>query len=541
MMNAWTSVCTLEDILPQTGVCALVNGRQIAVFRIDDAVFAVDNIDPASGVSVLSRGIVGDVQGERVVASPLYKHHYSLATGRCVEDPGMPVEVHPVRVLDGRVWVRCEAANDRAGCAGWGPGRQGGPAARPARRLVVVGNGMAGMRTVEELLQLAPEAYDITVFGTEPHGNYNRILLSPVLSGEQRAEDIILHCREWYADHRITLHCGDPVIEIDRRRRIVRSSKGVEAPYDRLLLATGSTPIVLPVPGSDLPGVATFRDLADVEAMIAASRQYRNAAVIGGGLLGLEAAHALLRRGMDVTVAHLLPTLMERQLDAPAATLLKASLESRGLKFRMSAKTVAVLGEERAAGLRFDDGTEIPADLIVMAAGVRPNIELARRAGLRCERGVLVDDTLQTFDPSIYAVGECVQHRNSIFGLVAPLWDQARVCATHLAELGVSRYRGALTAAQLKVTGIDVYSAGDFAANEGSESLVLRDHRQGIYKRLVVRNNRLCGTVLYGDTRHGPWYLELMASGTDIGPLRDQLLFGPATASPDGSAAAAAG
>lgn len=541
MMSGWTPVCTLEDILPQAGVCALVNGRQVAVFRIDDGVFAMDNIDPASGVSVLSRGIVGDVKGERVVASPLYKHHYSLATGRCLEDPGMSVDIHPVRVLDGRVWVRCEAANDQTGRAGVADLPRTEQARLGRRRLVVVGNGMAGMRTVEELLQLAPEAYDITVFGAEPHGNYNRILLSPVLSGEQRTEDIILHGREWYADHRIALHCGDPVIEIDRRRRVVRSSKGVEAPYDRLLLATGSTPIVLPVPGSDLPGVVTFRDLADVEAMIAASRQYRKAAVIGGGLLGLEAAHALLRRGMDVTVAHLLPTLMERQLDAPAAMLLKASLESRGLNFRMSARTVAVLGEERATGLRFDDGTEIPADLIVMAAGVRPNIELARRAGLRCERGVLVDDTLQTFDPSIYAVGECVQHRNSLFGLVAPLWEQARVCATHLAELGVSRYRGALTAAQLKVTGIDVYSAGNFAASEGSESLVLRDHRQGIYKRLVVRNNRLCGTVLYGDTRHGPWYLELMASGTDIAPLRDQLLFGPDTASLDGLAAAAAG
>lgn len=545
-MSAWTPVCTLEDILPQAGVCALVAGRQVAVFRIGDAVFAMDNIDPASGASVLSRGIVGDLEGERVVASPLYKHHYSLVTGRCLEDPDMSVEVHQVRVLDGRIWVSCDAAGERTADAARGPGRQQAePVARPRRRLVVVGNGMAGMRTVEELLQIAPDAYDITVFGTEPRGNYNRILLSPVLSGEQRAEDIILHGKDWYADHRITLHCADPVVEIDRRRRIVRSRKGVAAPYDRLLLATGSTPVTLPVPGSDLPGVVTFRDLADVEAMLAASRQYTKAAIIGGGLLGLEAAHALLRRGMDVTVVHLLPTLMERQLDASAATLLKASLESRGLKFRMPARTVAVLGEERAAGLRLDDGTEIPAHLIVMAAGVRPNVELARLAGLRCERGVLVDDTLQTFDPSIYAVGECVQHRNLTFGLVAPLWEQARVCATHLAELGVSRYRGALTAAQLKVTGIEVYSAGDFAGSEDSESLVLRDHRHGIYKRLVVRNNRLCGTVLYGDTRHGPWYLQLMASGADIGPLRDQLLFGPATtsptASPRGPAAAAAG
>jgi nitrite reductase (NADH) large subunit len=522
-LSAWTSICPLEDILPESGVCALVDGHQIAVFRIGESVYALDNIDPASGASVLSRGIVGDIKGERAVASPLFKHHYSLATGRCLEDPGKFVNAYPVRLLDGRVWVGVEP-QQAARCR--------------RRRLVVVGNGMAGMRAVEGLLRLAPDAYDITVFGAEPHGNYNRILLSPVLAGEQRAEDIILHGPQWYAEHRVTLHCGDPVVEIDRRRRLARSSRGVEAPYDRLLLATGSTPIVLPIPGRDLPGVVTFRELADVDAMLTAARHYRNAAVIGGGLLGLEAAHALAKRGMEVTVVHLLPTLMERQLDAPAAALLKASLESRGLKFRMPAKTVAVLGEARATGLELDDGGRLEADLVVMAAGVRPNVELARRAGLRCERGVLVDDTLQTFDPSIYAVGECVQHRNSVFGLVAPLWEQARVCATHLAELGVSRYRGTVTATQLKVTGIEVYSAGDFAGADGGESLVLRDHRRGLYKRLVVRDNRLRGAVLYGDARHGPWYFDLMTSRADIGPLREQLLFGPEAVS--GSTAAAA-
>ncbi|HEV2270125.1 MAG TPA: nitrite reductase small subunit NirD [Steroidobacteraceae bacterium] len=514
-MSTWTAVCAIEDILPQSGVCALVGERQIAVFRAGAALYALDNIDPASGASVLSRGIVGDLQGETVVASPLYKHHYSLQTGRCLEDPGESVNVYPVRSMDGRVWVSVEP--QKAGL----PGR---------RRLIVVGNGMAGMRTVEELLRLAPDAYDITVFGAEPHGNYNRILLSPVLAGEQRPEDIILHGPQWYAEHRVTLHTDDPVVEIDRRRRLVRSQKGVEAGYDRLLLATGSSPIILPIPGKSFPGVVTFRDLADVESMLRATRQYRKAAVIGGGLLGLEAANALAKRGMDVTVVHLLPTLMERQLDAPAAALLRASLESRGLRFRMPARTVAVLGGNRATGLEFEDGSQLAADLIVMAAGVRPNIDLASRAGLRCERGVLVDDTLQTFDPSVYAVGECVQHRNTVFGLVAPLWEQARVCAAHLAEVGVRRYRGSLTATQLKVAGIEVYSAGEVSESAGSESLVLRDHRRGIYKRLVVRGNRLQGVVLYGDTSLGAWYFELMASGTDIGRLREQLLFGPEAA-----------
>jgi nitrite reductase (NADH) large subunit len=512
-----TAICELDDLWPNMGVCALVNGRQIAVFRVGETLYALDNHDPASGANVLSRGIVGDLKGECVVASPLYKHHYSLVTGRCLEDSTKSVNVYPVKVLDGRVWVNTEP--------------QQLPAVPCRRRLVVIGNGMAGMRAVEELLELAPDRYDITVFGAEPHTNYNRILLSPLLAGDTNSADIFLNTPEWYTENRIALHSGDPVMTVDRRRRIVRSSKGVEVPYDRLLLATGSTPIVLPIPGKDLPGVVTFRDLADVDAMLESARRYKTAVVIGGGLLGLEAASALLRRGMDVTVVHLFDTLMERQLDAAAAALLRTCLEGRGVKFKMPAKTTAILGESRVSAVRFEDGSELAAELVVMATGVRPNIELANKAGLRCERGVLVDDTLQTYDPSIYAVGECVQHRNRTFGLVAPLWEQARVCAIHLAELGVSRYRGTLPATQLKVAGIELYSAGDFGNTEGAEALVLQDHRNGIYKRLVIRDNRLRGAVLYGDARHGSWYFELMSDGRDIGGLRDRLLFGPEHAS----------
>ncbi|MGH8261250.1 MAG: NAD(P)/FAD-dependent oxidoreductase, partial [Steroidobacteraceae bacterium] len=358
--------------------------------------------------------------------------------------------------------------------------------------------------------------------------NYNRILLSPVLAGEKRAEDIVLHPPEWYARHGVTLHTGDPVAVIDRRQRIVRTRGGLAAPYDRLLIATGSSPIVLPIAGAGLPGVVTFRDLDDVHAMLDAARRVRRAAVIGGGLLGLEAAGALAHRGMDVTVVHLLDRLMERQLDAAAAGLLRAALERRGLKFRMETQTVAVAGTSRAEGLRFADGGGLEAELIVMAAGIRPNVELARAAGLRCERGILVDDTMQTYDPSIYAVGECVQHRDTTFGLVAPLWEQARVCAIHLAELGVSRYRGTPAAARLKVTGIDLYSAGDFAGAGGGETLVLRDPKRCVYKRLVIREDRLRGALLYGDAAHAEWYFELMASGKSVAPFRDHLLFGRA-------------
>jgi nitrite reductase (NADH) large subunit len=305
----------------------------------------------------------------------------------------------------------------------------------------------------------------------------------------------------------------------------VRSKSGQLAGYDRLLVATGSDPIILPLPGKELPGVVTFRDLDDVGRMLEAAGADRKAVVIGGGLLGLEAAHGLQLRGMKVTVVHLMDTLMERQLDAPAGALLKAALEKRGIDFRMKAKTAAILGTDRVTQVKFESGETIDADLVVMAVGVRPNVDLAKRAHLACDRGILVDDTLQTYDPSIYAVGECVQHRRQTFGLVAPLWEQARICAQHIAEIGVSRFSGAINATQLKVSGIEVFSAGDFADQPHRESLVLSDRRKGVYKRVVLEGNRVCGAVLYGDVREASKLRDLIADKTDITPIRDQLLF----------------
>jgi len=394
--------------------------------------------------------------------------------------------------------------------------------------LVVVGNGMAGMRTVEELLALDAGMYDITVFGAEPRTNYNRILLSPVLAGEKTADQIVLHPRSWYADHGITLHAGDPVLAIDRQRRIVRSRSGLEVRYDRLLLATGSQPFIVPVPGAALPGVVGFRDLDDVEQMLAAARRGGHAVVIGGGLLGLEAANGLQRRGMTVTVVHLAAGLLNQQLDGAASLLLKAALEGRGLRILLGAQTAAILGADKVQGIRFADGAELAADLVVMAAGVRPNVALARAAGLHVERAIVVDDTLQSFDPRVYAVGECVQHRKATFGLVAPIWDQARVCAAHLAGLGHRRYVQQATATKLKVTGIDLYSAGDIVGGPGTEDVVLRDRRAGVYKRLVLAGSRLSGAVLYGDVSDGAWYFDLIQRGADVSALRERLLFGPA-------------
>ncbi len=395
-------------------------------------------------------------------------------------------------------------------------------------KLVLIGNGMAGVRTIEELLKLAPDAYDITVFGSEPFGNYNRILLSPVLAREKTIDDIMLNDLQWYNDNNIKLHTGKWVTKIDRAKRVVITEDGSEEPYDRLLLATGSNPFIIPVPGSDLPGVISFRDIHDVDAMLEASTKYKHAVVIGGGLLGLEAANGLRTQGMDVTVVHLLDTLMERQLDKPAAELLQCALKEKGLRFMMEAQTEAILGNERVSGVRFKDGREIPADLVVMAVGIRPNIELAKKSGIHCERGVVVSDTTQTYDPRIYAVGECVQHRGQTYGLVAPLFDMAKVCANHLAQLGYSRYEGSVVSTKLKVTGIDVFSAGDFLGDETTEDIVMKDAARGVYKKVVLKDNKIHGAVMFGDTVDGSWYFQLLRDGTDVSDIREHLMFGQA-------------
>ena len=394
------------------------------------------------------------------------------------------------------------------------------------QRLVVAGNGMASVRVLEELLRTAPERYDITVFGAEPHGNYNRILLSPLLAGDKSLNDIVTHTHEWYAERGIALHTGDPVIAIDRARRVVTTRGGRNAGYDRLLLATGSRPFVLPVPGRELPGVVSFRDIADVDTMLEACRRHRRAIVIGGGLLGLEAAHALKRRGMEVTVIHLMDRLMERQLDAAAAALLQRHLETSGLTILLNAQTESILGQERAVGVRLKDGRSLPGDLVVMAAGIVPNVELAKSAGLPCERGILVNDTLQTFDPRVYAVGECVQHRKAVYGLVAPLYEQAKVCANHLAGHGAARYAGSVVSTRLKVTGVELFSAGNFLGGEGTRDLIYQDTRRGIYKRLVLKAGRLEGAVLYGEAADGGWYFDLIRKRADVSRYRDRLVFG---------------
>ncbi len=408
-------------------------------------------------------------------------------------------------------------------------------------KLVLIGNGMAGVRTLEELLKIAPDLYDITVFGAEPHPNYNRILLSPVLAGEQTVDQIILNPLSWYAEHGITLHLGQTVSKVDRTKRLVIADDGqggqVQAEYDRLLVATGSLPFILPVPGKDLQGVIAYRDIADTQTMIATAKTHKHAVVIGGGLLGLEAANGLMLRGMQVTVVHIMPWLMERQLDDVAGGLLRQSLEDRGLRFMIGAQTQALIGDAdggksgRVMAVQFKDGSEVPADLVVMAAGIRPNTTLAKSMGLHCAQdgrgGISVSDTLQTTtDARIYAVGECAAHRGIAYGLVAPLFEQGKVCATHLAQFGIGRYTGSQTSTKLKVTGIDLFSAGNFMGGEGTEEIVMSDPFGGVYKKLVIKDDKLVGACLYGDTVDGSWYFKLLRDGRSISDIRDKLMFG---------------
>lgn len=399
--------------------------------------------------------------------------------------------------------------------------------AKRMQRLVLIGNGMAGMRAIEEIVERAPGRFAITVFGAEPHGNYDRIQLSPMLAGEKEFASIVLHGHDWYERNRIVLHAGTKIVAIDRDAREVISESGTRTSYDQLVLATGSLPVMLPIEGAALPGVLTFRTVADVEAMQRAAAKGGRAVVIGGGLLGLEAAYGLKRRGMDVTVLHLMPHLMERQLDPVAGAMLKQDLARRGIEIITNATTEAVRGANHVTGVVLTDGREIAADLVVMAVGIRPNIELARGCGLAVNRGVEVDDRLATSDPAIHAIGECVEHRGAVFGLVAPLYDMARVLAARLCGDGLALYEPAETATRLKVTGVDMFSAGDIYGDEDSEILMFRDAARGIYKRLVTRDEQIVGALLYGDVQDGLTYLDLMRKRYPITAMRDLLMFSP--------------
>jgi len=381
------------------------------------------------------------------------------------------------------------------------------------------------------LIARAPDRFDITVVGAEPHPNYNRILLSAVLAGDKTLDEIVINPPAWYAEHGICLSAGNRASAIDRAARTVALADGASLSYDKLLLATGSKPLAPPIPGLGFANVRAFRDIADAQAMIDAARAGGRAVVIGGGLLGLEAAWGLKRRGMTVALVHLMPTLMERQLDVAAGELLRRDLETRGIAFFTHSQTEEIVGSDRAEAILLADGRRIPADFVVLAVGIRPNIDLARSAGLDVNRGILVGDDMATSDANIYAVGECIEHNGQVFGLVAPIWDQAKVAGARLAGDEAAVYVPPPVFTSLKITGIDVFSAGRFAAADpADEEITLYDEKRGLYKKVILREDRVVGSVLYGSVADGPWYVELMRTRADVSAIRDQIVFGRAFA-----------
>lgn len=394
------------------------------------------------------------------------------------------------------------------------------------KKLVLVGNGMAGVRAIEHLLKLAPEAYEITIFGTEPHPNYNRIMLSSVLAGGADLNDIIINDLEWYRSNGIRLYTGHTVTSIDTVNRKVKTDKGVEAGYDELILATGSNPFMLPLPGADKEGVIAFRDIKDTQIMQETAKTHRKALVIGGGLLGLEAARGLLHLGMEVSVVHINQYIMERQLDEAAAVMLQKELEAQGMKFLLKKQSEAILGKKRVKGLLFADGEVAETDLIVMAVGIKPNVELARGSGIDVNRGIIVNDYMETNISGIYAVGECAEHRGIAYGLVAPLYEQGAVLAKRLAGAQTEGYAGSVTSTKLKVSGVDVFSAGQFIEQPGSRSLRYQDEIEGVYKKLVIKEDKLVGAVLFGDTSDGAPLFSIIKNGENIKGREKELLLG---------------
>jgi nitrite reductase [NAD(P)H] large subunit len=398
-----------------------------------------------------------------------------------------------------------------------------------AEPLVIVGNGMAATRFVEELCERAPGRYAITVIGEEPQLAYNRVLLSSVLAKESRLDDLTLKPAPWWHERGVALRYGCAASAVDPHTRMVTLADGTALSFSKLVLATGSKPIRLPLPGARLSGVIAFRDIADVETMSALARPGARVAVIGGGLLGLEAAYGLNKLGAKVTLIHLMDRLMERQLDAFAAAMLKQAVESLGIEVRMCAESQCIEGASRVEALRLKDGHRIAADAVVFAVGILPNTALARDAGIRTARGIVVDDTLQCSEPGIYAIGECAEHRGRCYGLVEPAYEQARLLARRLAGEEIA-YVGSVLATNLKVSGVNVFSAGDFLGGDGAETIRLSDPGAGVYKKLVIRGRQLTGAVLYGDTSEGLWYLDLIRTGADVEAIRGDLVFGRAFA-----------
>lgn len=400
------------------------------------------------------------------------------------------------------------------------------------KKLVLIGNGMAGVNCIEQILKLVPNRYDITIFGSEPHPNYNRIMLSSVLAGDADINDIVINSWEWYRENNIILHAGHTVSNIDTKRKIVSTESGIQVPYDEVIIATGSLPFMLPLPGADKKGVIAFRDIKDCETMMETAKKYKKAVVIGGGLLGLEAARGLLNLNMEVSVVHSNKILMNRQMDETGGIMLQKELQQQGMKFLLGKKTEKIVGKERVTGLRFTDGSEESADLVVMAVGIKPNMAMAKKSGIEVNRGILVNDFMETNIPNVYSVGECVEHRGISYGLVAPLYEQAAVLAKKLAGLETEGYHGSVVSTKLKVSGVDVFSAGQYLDDVDTRAVRVQDEFGGVYKKVVIQNGKVVGAVLFGDISDGARLFAMIRSGEDVTGKEKEILLGSGGSAP---------
>lgn len=521
--TGWVEVCDLAAITPNTGVCAWIEGEQIAIFRVgqEQRVYALSNQDPFSRAYVMSRGILGDLQNERVVASPMYKQHFSLATGRCLEDPQYRLQVFPSKVQQGKVWLSPQPQKTYISTV---------QAPIKKLKLVLLGHSLLGLRCLEDLLELAAERYDITLLSNEPYANDDWMQMLEQLSATPSTTQVTavdhMHALTPLLTDQVNW-IKDTAVKIDRQAKHVLTQSGQAVDYDRLILATGTQPECPAIHGLDLQGVLSLSNLADVQHMFAAVQEQQHACVVGSGALAVAAADALAQRGLQVALICSQQDLIEQHLDACSRFLLQQRLEQHNIKVHRAVQLQSLYGEQgQLKQLHLENGLRLDTEMLVFASDAVPNITLAKQAGLQCQRGVLVNDTMQSFDPCIYALGECVEHRGQSTIALEPLWGQALTCASHLAERGSLSYQAPQRMLRLNLLGCALCSVGDIAVHKDNEDIVLNDEKRQIYKRIVIQQDRVIGAVLLGDLDDADWYAELIANKTVIRDIRHKLLFG---------------
>jgi nitrite reductase (NADH) large subunit len=394
------------------------------------------------------------------------------------------------------------------------------------QRLVIIGNGMIAGRLLEELHYFSPDQYKISVFDGEGFSNYNRIMLPEIISEKMTTKDLVVHDESWHAQRNIEFQKGVQVVEIDRDKKLVRTDRGHACEYDKLVLAVGSIPNGFSCPGNHLKGISTFRTLTDAVAITSLAKTCANATVLGGGLLGLEAGAVLCERGITTNIVHCDQILMNRQLNVSAATFLQRKLESKGLRISTATDVTEIIGSDRVQAVRLRSGDLIPCELLLLAIGIRPNTALARAAGLRTDHGIVIDRQMRTSDPDIYAIGECAELDGNSYGLLSPLHGMAKIAARHLAGDHLAEYGKATIFSRLKISGIDLFVAGNSVGRDSQRKLVFENKANGIYKQIAIKNDRIDGFILMGDIEDGPWFFKQMEEEVDVSADIENLIFG---------------